>query len=133
MLVSDNYKAVLTNLLERIECGVEIPEQWAERYFTEEGIEPTSYDERRRFVRFRLRTKAIMKVEGSYPAFPRTDDYYAVYTCDIGRGGLGFLHTEQLLPGELCELWLTTRQMKVEVTRCRYHNEKCYQIGVKPL
>lgn len=132
-MLASSYQGTLSKLLDELECHVVLPEEWAECYFDEAGVEPTSYHERRQHARFRMRTKAILEIEESFPAIPRTSEKALVYTCDVGRGGLGFLHTDQLYPGEICTVWLATRKMRVVVTRCRYHNPMCFQVGVKPL
>lgn len=118
-------------LIDRLECNVELPETWRADYFRMSGAMPTDLNDRRRFVRRALRTKAVMKIEQTLPAFPRETEYYAVYTFDISRQGIAFLHTGELMPGERCVLILPTQCVKLIVMRCRYYNPRCYLIGTR--
>ena len=132
-MLAEGYQAELNRLLEQLECRVQLPEEMADDYFSETGALPTSFDERRRFARFRFRTKAILGVRPTLPVIPRTPEKHVIYSYDMSRGGLAFLHSQQLFPMEVCDLWLPTQKLVVRVTRCQYLNENCYLIGSQPV
>ncbi len=131
MLV-ETYQAQLNRLLEQFDCKIQLPEEWAESFFDERGVLPTSFDERRQFARYHFRGKGILQVQRTLPTIQRSRGLYVIYTFDIARGGFAFLHTSQLFPCELCELWLPTQKLTVEITRCQYINSRCYLIGSRP-
>ena len=57
--------------------------------------------DRRRFPRMICRGKHPSGPGvSSSPALPRPQEWHGVYTLDISRGGIGFLHSEPLYPGE---------------------------------
>ncbi|MCH7865187.1 MAG: hypothetical protein IIC56_08255 [Proteobacteria bacterium] len=86
-------------------------------------------DERRGFARHIYRTKAVLQLETSLPAVPRKTEYVAVYSRDLSKSGVGFLHSEQLYPGEKCLLLLPTHTMPIDVMSCRKLNTQCYLVG----
>ena len=120
-------------LLAKMKCEVELPEEWRDSFFEETGVANAHYNDRRRFVRHKFRSEAILDVAKSLPHIERKTDRCAVYTVDISRGGFAFLHTQQLFPSERCRLWLPTQSIILEVCRCRRYNERCYLIGARPL
>lgn len=130
-MLEKHYQSTLRQLLNTIPCNVEIPAEWAEHFFHEVGPEKTKWDERRRFVRHRYRTKCILETGPSLPAIARSVGYFAVYTRDLSRGGISLLHIEQLFPGERGYLWLPTQRMPVVVRHCRRLNSRCYLIGAE--
>ena len=130
-MLADSYAQELDDLLNQLECHVRLPEELADNYFDETGALPTSYDERRRFARFRFRTEAILEVKSRIPSIPREPRKHVVFSVDMSRCGFSFLHNEQLYPGELCVLWLPTRKITVKVSRARFLNPSCWLIGTR--
>ena len=116
-------------LLQSLECNIDLPEEWRDQYFDESGVVSTSFDERRGFARHIYRTKAVLQLETSLPAVPRKTEYVAVYSRDLSKSGVGFLHSEQLYPGEKCHLLLPTHTMPIDVMSCRKLNTHCYLVG----
>lgn len=130
-MLADDYQAELARQFDQIACRLQLPEQWAETYFSETGALPTTFDERRSFTRYRLRGKAILELESTIPTIPRRPQKHLVFTYDVARGGLAFLHTEQLYPSEIGRLWLPTQKVVVQVARCQYLTETCYLVGTE--
>lgn len=127
-MLDGDYSERLAELLDRFPCRVELPSEWGD-YFLAQGTLHSIADDHRRFVRHILRVRAILETASSLPAIPRPHAYSGVYTRDISREGVSFLHTEQLFPGERGLLWLSTRKLAVTVMRCVRHNPRCYVVG----
>jgi hypothetical protein len=68
-------------------------------------------------------------METTLPAIERGQQVHCVLTKDISRGGLSFLHTEQLFPEERIKLWLPIGKHDALIVRCQRGNENCYEIG----
>lgn len=88
-------------------------------------------DARRRFVRAAFHRRVVLELQQTFPSVPREERNYVILTRDLSRSGIGFLHAEQLYPGERVRLWLPTGPVATEVTRCRRHDARCYEIGVR--
>lgn len=131
MLVDENGQYI-ESLLEVLQCHVKIPEEWSDTFFHESGPITTSFDERRRFVRHRFRSRALLDIHRTLPNVDRSPNRHVVYTCDVARSGFGFLHFEQLFPGEEGMLWLPTQSFGIRVSRCRKLNSDCFLIGAEP-
>lgn len=127
-----HHQEQLRSLLDTLVCEVELPEEWRDTFFHEQGMTNTSYDERRRFARRKFRSRAILDVAQSLPHLERKAERAVVYTVDVSRGGFAFLHTKQMFPKERCRLWLPTQSFILEVCRCRRYNPRCYLIGACP-
>ncbi len=121
----------VAQLLEELECKIQLPKAWEETFFSECGTLPTSFDERRRFVRFNLRQKGLIYLRDSLPSISREQRIHVVYTCNISRGGVAILHFEQLFPGELADLWLGKRKLTIEVAQCTHIGPRCNLIGAQ--
>ncbi len=132
--VSDGV--VRPELLQELDCQIQLPTKWERVYFEEKGLQRASFDERRRFLRANLRTKGLMRLRSVLPGISRAPRLYVIYTYNIARAGIAFLHSQQLFPEEICELWLPKSQlpqkvMIVEVVQCTYVGENCYLIGAQ--
>jgi hypothetical protein len=91
---------------------------------------PTLADENRRFPRFYVRGLGALESCQSLPGKPRTGAWHGVYTKDISREGVGFLHSEQLYPRERMRIVLTDGVPRLmEVIHCRRIQRRCYEIG----
>jgi hypothetical protein len=92
-------------------------------FFNSKGPLPISPENKRTFHRFYLRGKALLK---------RRDTFLGVYTKDVSRRGIGFLSPVQLLPKEQVNLRMPgTKELMLEVTRCRRVDHGCYDAGAK--
>jgi hypothetical protein len=127
MLESD-YQGKLRLLLGSLQSTVTVPPAWAD-YFGQQGLLPASPDDRRRFARRYLREEAICELDQSLPAIARRHEFAKVYVKDYSRGGIAFLASRQLFPGE--DLWLWTSQGKLpcSVVRCTKHHDRCFDVG----
>lgn len=129
-MLDGDYSEQLTRLLAQFPCQVELPDEWHD-YFSAQGPQRGVANDSRRFVRHNFRSHALLEVGPSLPAIRRPPAFFGVYTRDISREGLSFLHTAQLYPGERCQLWLTTRRVSLLVVRCFRTRDRCYVIGGK--
>ena len=125
-----NHQERLSTTLAKLECQVELPKKWV-KFFSQRGALPQSPNEKRRFPRFHHPAKAILKLDQSLPAIPRQHELFCVVTKDISRGGINFLHAQQLFPAERIRLWLATGIHDGTVMWCVRHNEHCYEIGAE--
>ena len=97
------------------------------------GPAPTQPDDGRQQRRLRCGSiyyRAAMRCAQSLPAIAREAHWYVVYITDIAKCGCGFLHFEQLYPGERCELVLGNGiRVAAEVRWCRRIDENCFAVG----
>lgn len=119
----------LEAVLDKSRCLLAIPES-QRRLLEGSGLAPTCHDEHRRFPRLRLKAKAALQIVQSLPAFPRPKERHQVYTLDVSRSSVGFLHSEQLYPCERVEIMLDEgRWRPIEIVCCRRLGRRCYQVG----
>ncbi|MFQ5734903.1 MAG: hypothetical protein ACE5KM_23455 [Planctomycetaceae bacterium] len=130
-MLEKHYRPEFARVLSALQCEIELPLQWKSAYFEEKGVLHTVPDERRRFARHRFRTKGVLEIETSLPAFERPPAKHAVLIRDISRSGVGFLHTEQLFPMERCRMWLPTNRTHITIYSCREFNASCFLIGAQ--
>jgi hypothetical protein len=93
-------------------------------------VQPPS-DARRRFVRTAFTRRAVLELGQSMPSIERAPGCFVILTRDLSRSGIGFLHAFELYPGERVKLWLPTGPVASEVARCRRHDARCYEVGVR--
>lgn len=131
MLDNENSSEKLNFPLANAPCLVRLPPQW-EDFFEKTGWVPAILPDRRRFPRVYLRTQALLVYRQTFPALPRPAIAYTVYTKDISRGGIGFLHGEQLFPSEQMILILPDGKARlIQVVRCRRIGPNCFEIGAQ--
>lgn len=128
-----DYRERLERLVNELDCGVQIPEEWADDYFAQSGVLPTAWNERRRFVRHAFRTKCILELVTSLPAIERNESLFVVYGRDVSRSGFAFLHVREMYPDEECRLWLPTQRVFLRVARCRRLNSRCFLVGARTI
>lgn len=128
MLAKDLGAEALDRALGALPCAVDVPREWID-FFSKSGPVPADPHERRRFPRFYLRRRALLEYQTTLGAFERAEAKCCVYTRDLARDGVSFLHVEQLFPNERMRLWLPDRQFEFHVVRCLRHNERCFEIG----
>ena len=119
----------LVETLGPLRDGPQLPSSWSD-YFERRGLMPASIEEKRRFPRSYLRGVAALQHRQSFPALPRAEAWHAVYTKDVCRGGIGFLHRQPLYPKEQMNLAFPDGKSRiVEVVRCRRIQPRCFEIG----
>jgi hypothetical protein len=112
-----------------IECKIELPSSWSD-FFDRRGRLRGALEDKRRFPRIYLRASAAVQYRQSFPALPRPETWHKVYTKDVSRTGLGFLHSEPLYPMEqLCLVLPDGCCRRIEVVRCRRIGPRCFEIG----
>lgn len=129
MLPGDDQLQKLINVVGPLKFAVELPTT-PDEYFSTSGATSSVHDEQRRYMRSHLRVTAGLQYRRSLPSLSRDAAWYKVVMRDISRGGISFLHSEQLFPTE--QLMLVMPDCKprcIEVTRCRRINDTCYEVG----
>ena len=131
-------KNELADIVSQLRCEIELPPSM-EDFFDADGILPTTADERRRFARMDVRTFGALQYRQTFPCLARTPSWYRVYTKDLSRGGLCFLHSEQLYPLEQMHMILPSESVQtviprcnrviVEIRRVRRLGPQCYETG----
>jgi hypothetical protein len=124
------YQQNLIELLRQLPCRIVIPSAWGD-YFSKHGPQQASAEHQRRWGRMFYRKKALLELSASLPSVPRNPEQHVVLMRDISRSGAGFLHVEQLFPGEVVRLSLETGMKLAHVSRCVRHNERCFEAGVE--
>ena len=112
MLETENRER-LTKLLQHLPRRVAIPAEWDD-FFEKSGMMPPVINERRRFARKHLRMQAVCEVSSTLPAIDRQHAFHRIYLRDISRGGIGFMHHEQLFPDERVVLWTDVARIPVK-------------------
>ena len=131
MSQSNDRTPGIAEAVSQLKCEIELPSSWKD-YFGRRGQLPTCMGDKRRFPRSYFRGAAALHYRQSFPALPRRDLWYRVFTKDVSRGGISFLHGEQLFPGEQMTVVLSDgRSRPVEVVRCRRIEDRCFEIGAK--
>ncbi len=132
MLDCDLDKAQLEQWILSLPCRVQLP---AGHDTDRVEQSPPMQGDRRRFPRMICRGKryrAALEYRQSLSALPRPQEWHGVYTLDISRGGIGFLHSEPLYPGERMRVVLLGgAQHFIAIVRCLRLNELCYSIGAR--
>ena len=128
MLGSPHVMSMIESIRLR-HCEIILPKQLS-GFFDAKGYLPPAPNDQRRFPRAIFRSVAALWHRQTIPALPRENQWYKVYTRDLSRGGLGFLHSEQLYPSEILAIVLPDGQPRgIRITRCLRLGEKCYEHG----
>ena len=123
-----DYHAQLEAILATIDCRVKLPAEWSE-FFARRGVLKTTFDDQRRFVRSHFPGKAVLELAQTIAGIEREHRFCCVYTKDLSRIGISFLHCEELFPGETPTLWLLSGKSVCNVVRRVRHNPRCFEIG----
>ena len=133
-----NDREILNEVVERLNCDVRLPDSWGD-FFSESG--PLPPDSRRQYARWRIRGYAALQYHQTAPALVRSPCWHRVFVKDISRGGIGFLHSEQLFPLEQMRIILPDTRLErllpnrlesvLEVTRCLRIQKNCYEVGAR--
>ena len=124
----DNLNRVLAALEDRVELS---PADRIIYFHPDANLPVPKPDDRRRFVRRPIRMRAVMDLRQSLPAINRERAFHCVYLRDISRTGIGFLHADELFPGEDCRLWLPQKELHVTIVQCRRQTARCYVIRAR--
>lgn len=128
-MLDSGRRIQVVNALAQLPCQVQVPRAWA-ALRNLGGVIPTTDRDRRRFPRHLVRHIAGLKYTQSLPAVPRKPGWHRIYLQDISRGGIGFLHFEQLYRGErMPVLFVNGKTMLIEVARSRRIRECCFSVG----
>jgi hypothetical protein len=92
---------------------------------------PTENDQRR-FRRQPVFCAAALQHVTTIKALPRAVEWHKVVLLNVGRGGVGFLHSRQLYPSERLQLiFPDLRPRYIEVVRCRKLGSQCFEVGAQ--
>jgi len=127
-VLEDDYSKKLDLLLSKLKISVRLPDSWTD-FLDRKGILPAIPNDGRRFTRRYLRTEAVCETHQSLPAIERPHEFNKVYLKDISRSGIGFFTVRELYPEEQVVMWTRVGTFNCSVTRCRKHNDHCYEIG----
>ena len=97
-------------------------------------VAPTTSTEndRRRFRRQRVFCAAALQHATTLRALPRAEEWHKIVVRDVGRGGVGFLHSQQLYPLERLRMVFPDLQTHyIEVVRCRKLGDHCFEVGAQ--
>ncbi|HEY3969005.1 MAG TPA: PilZ domain-containing protein [Planctomycetaceae bacterium] len=131
-MLDTGYLHDLNQVLASLEDRIELTPVERLTYFrADSGVMPTFPDEHRSFARRQLRMRAAMDLRQTLPAIERERAFHCVYLRDISRTGIGFLHADELFPGEECTLWLPQKELHVAVVHCRRKAARCYIVGAR--
>lgn len=115
----------------QVVCEVWLPPDWNAAPASGQPLS-TVADDRRRFPRFHYRVRGLYEPAATFPALARPEKVFVVYTKDISRGGIAFLHSEELFPKEHGRLRLPRKfDREFEVVRCLRFAERCYLVGAR--
>ena len=84
----------------------------------------------RRYVRYETDALGKLQLHGTYLSAGRENMTQDVWLRDMSRGGIRFVHGEQLFPGELVSVVLTNgRCLHAEIVWCRCLNDGVFVSG----
>ncbi len=127
-MLEDNYLRRLNKLIEACECDLAVPSEWQDCLTRRGVIQPIPGD-RRQYIRHHYNGRGVLEYDETFSSIPREHTFAQVATRDVSRGGIAFLHSEQLFPGERVSLWLPIGKRSYVVERCVEHNDSCFEIG----
>jgi hypothetical protein len=123
--------ALLTHSINELSCLVEIPSDWETATATAR-LFATGPEEQRAFHRHPYRSAAALQYRQTYPDLPRPAQWFRVYTTNVSRSGVSFVHGEQLFPQERATfVLLNGLGCEIEVRSCRRIRRQYYQIGAR--
>lgn len=119
------------SFLDKLPCEIVLPDHLrGHAHATQQLFDPQ--DDRRRFPRQRCRVSAALKYYDTFPALRRNAEMHRVMLRDLSRGGVGFLHSEEMFPGEYARLVFPNgTERHLQIKRCRRTGPKCYFVGAE--
>lgn len=134
MLDCGDHQRDVARWILSLPCYVRLPPK-LQKDFEKTGMMPALAEDMRSGCRISCRGhgyRAALECRQSLLALPREVGWHGVYTTDFSRLGCGFLHSEQLFPGERLRLILLTGVRRtIEVARCRRIDETCFEVGAR--
>jgi hypothetical protein len=131
MLELGDHDLKLAEVAGPLKCEVNLPAWW-EDSSDKTGLLPGKYVDRRRHPRYHFRVSAALQYRQTFPALPRPDVRHRVFTKDLSRSGLSFLHSESLFPRERMQLFLPQHGARtIEVVWCTRIQERCFHVGAR--
>ena len=131
MLDSNRDPQALNAWLAACDCEIDLPATWR-NFFGESGAMPACAGDSRRFPRVYTRSKGALECRQSLPGRPRSGGWHGIFTKNVSRQGLGFLHSQQLFPCERMRILLADGVPRaIEVVCCRRIQPRCYEIGAR--
>ena len=125
-MLEGDYQQQLNHLLETTPLAPEWTHEQVMR-LRNHGLVPP--DSRRQHPRMYYPGRAILEVDQTFPAIPRSRHFCQAVTLDLSRGGISFMSPEQLFPGEKAVVWATSGRLPCTIARCVRHGAKCFEVG----
>ncbi len=129
----------LKEKISSLPCEIILPFSMDSFFKQEERL---TCDDRRKMPRLVFHAEAALE-HPRESLMNRKPGWIKVYIRDLSRGGIGFIHSEQLFPMEKFKLLFpmpksvalgTFKQpVQIEIVRCKRHSDKCYEIGAMML
>ena len=131
MLEFSDQEQELVAAVGPLKCDVKLPSSYGDDA-CQTGPLPGAYSDRRRHPRFRFSVCAALMYRQTFPALSRPDGWHKVFTKDLARGGLSFLHSEPLFPRERMQFVIPGQaERTIEVVSCVRIQERCFRVGVR--
>jgi hypothetical protein len=131
MLELRDQEQTLVQTVGPLKCDLELPDEWKGR-FHQTGRLPGKYADRRRHPRYHFRVCAALEYRQTFPALPRPQGWHKIFTNDLSRGGLSFLHSEPLFPRERMQVVLPGQGAKIiEVVWFARIQDRCFHVGAR--
>ena len=131
MLDFSDQEQKLVSAVGPLKCDVKLPSSY-EDDACQTGQLPGAYSDRRRHPRFSFHVCAALLYRQTLPALSRPDGWHKVFTKDLARGGLSFLHSEPLFPRERMQLVIPGQaERTIEVVSCARVQKRCFRVGVR--
>ena len=134
MLDQGHHENRVLETIASLPCGVVLPD-FLRDDFERRGLAATGRDESRRYPRYHVRGhayRAAIRYCQSLPALARPPAVAGVLTTTISRGGVGFLHSEQMFPQEQAQLVLANGAGRmIQVSWCRRLGPRCFEVGAR--
>jgi hypothetical protein len=106
-----------------------VPEEY-QRLLQREGVLPAFAGDLRRFPRRCMNVDGQMCYGSGTLTLPSSGERHCIKIVDLARGGVGFLHSDQIFPGEqVTVIFPNAKSLNVEVRWCRRLSDQCYQVG----
>ncbi len=132
MLDLNAQECLTRELIEKLPCEIELPPE-TRADFERIGPASTYPDEKRQIMRVYCGGAAFpgaLQYRQSLSAITRHEGWHRVYVVNLSKRGLGFLHSEQLFPGERMRIVLLTGDCRtVEIAWCRCLGASCFRMG----
>jgi hypothetical protein len=119
----------LKELLSTCACRLLISDV-ADRLLKGQGLGSGSPADVRRYPRYATQGWGALQYQPTFPSLTRAPELHAVLLVNLSRGGLAFLHSEQLFPREQLRVTLPDGTSRtVLVTRCHWLGPSCFMVG----